>query len=195
MSVDVSPLRPVPGLSLWEADTPVTCCLRTGWHCCCTSYRLLCTRRHGTLSVSSWTFGPDLVSSQFQLHCGSYGTLPHFLLLTARHPGHPAVQTLEREHHDFRTRVAGDAPTKFYSRHPRRAACGYVLVRCYQRGLLSTFQRHSVGGGQFEVLRRGGDSTTKEGSRKEDEIYYEPDEHHPTSRRAWATDVGCREAV
>ena len=72
-------------------------------------------RRHGTLSVSSWTFGrPDLVSSQLQLHRGSDGTLPLFLLLAARHPGHTVVQTMERQHHDFRPRLSGDAPTKFH---------------------------------------------------------------------------------
>ena len=82
-------------------------------------------RRRGTLSVSSWTFGrPDLVSPQFQLHRGSYGTIPLFLLLAARHPGHTAIQALEREHYDFRTCVKGDAPAKFHSRRSCRAVRG-----------------------------------------------------------------------
>ena len=75
-----------------------------------------------------------------------------------------------------------------------------MLVRCHKQGLLPPFQRHSVGGGQFEVLRRGCGSTAKEGYRKEDEIDYgfdgfATDEYHATTLRTCAADVGRREPI
>jgi len=93
--------------------------------CCCTCYQPLCTRKHGTLSALLQTFcGPDLISSQFQLHRGSDGAISLFLLLATRHTRHTAVQTLERQHHDLRTRLESDAPSKLHSRCPRRAVRG-----------------------------------------------------------------------
>lgn len=71
------------------------------------------------------TFGrPVLISSQLQLYRGSNGALSLLLLLATRHTRHTALQTLERQHHDFRTRPQNDAPSKLHSRCSRRAVRG-----------------------------------------------------------------------
>lgn len=82
-------------------------------------------RKHGTLSLPLQTLScPDLITSQLQLHRGSDCALPFVVLLATRHTRHTAVQTLERQHHYFRTRSNSDAPSKLHSRCSGRAVHG-----------------------------------------------------------------------
>lgn len=71
---------------------------------------------------------PDLISSQLQLHRGPDSALSLVMLLATSHTRHATVQTLERQHNDFRTRPKRNAPSELHSRRPRRAICGQVLV-------------------------------------------------------------------